>query len=333
MTSQPTGPITCPAYNGTTYTAGSKVFLVLCDADINGDTFPGPISPTYPGSYEKCLLDCQSTPGCVAVSYVKGGPCYLKGSAAGSNPNANIIGGKLIHGSPAASTPASGFSTVTVTSCATTGSSASGSSATGSSTTSSATPTTTSRTCPEGDGAIYTTECGAEYALECGVDRFGNDLKNGLVFADTWERCVQACDMTSGCVSVSWVSERHGACYMKSSVGKVHNNSNIEGGRKISDCNRLKLHGKRVVHEKRALALTTPGRFFNPDYTFIRETLTFTTYTTLLPVFTTTPLAQPATITKFVVASTVITITTSVPSQVFSGVTHITKCPLSTSTV
>ncbi|EFQ86144.1 hypothetical protein PTT_18705 [Pyrenophora teres f. teres 0-1] len=320
MTPQPTGPITCPAYNGTTYTAGSKTFLVLCDADINGDTFPGPISPTYPGSYEKCLLDCKSAPGCVAVSYVKGGPCYLKGSAEGSSPNGNIIGGKLIHGtsSSAAPTPASGFSTVTVTSCATTGSSTTDASAT-----SSATPTSTSRTCPEGDGAMYTTQCGAVYTLECGADRFGNDLENGLVYADTWERCVQVCDRTAGCVSVSWVSERHGACYMKSGIGEIHRNSNIEGGRKISDCIRVKQHQKRVA------PIVPRGLFFGPDYTYTQQTSTVTAYSTFRPVLTTTLYAQPATVTKFVVATAVATITNFIPSTVFSVIVP-TSCPLST---
>lgn len=108
-------------------------------------------------------------------------------------------------------------------------------------------------------------------------------VENGLVFADSWERCVQACDMTVGCVDVSWVSEIHGACYMKSSIGEIHKNSNIQGGRKISGCSKVKLHRKRVVSvEPRQQRHVFKG----PDYTIVPDVSTVTFHFTLHPTLT-----------------------------------------------
>ncbi|RMZ69620.1 carbohydrate-binding wsc [Pyrenophora seminiperda CCB06] len=316
--------------NGTIYDSGKKKYLVLCDSDINGATFPGPLSPTYPGSFTGCLDDCSHTPGCVSVSYVKNGPCYLKGSAWGSSPNSNIIGGELIIGSnpyPTASSstmtadsytaasPASGFTTVTLTSCAST----SGTSA------SAAAPTGSSLSCPEGDGNTYTTNCGASYVLECGVDRFGGDLNNGLVFTDTWEQCVQACDKTSGCVNVSWVSGVRGACYMKSSVSDIHKNSNIQGGRKISGCSKLKLHRKRVA----AFAPIQRHQFLGPDHTLVPDVSITTVFLTRRPTITKTLTgAGTLTTTSTQYAESVVTITTTtvIPSTIYSHY-EVTSCP------
>ncbi|RAR10697.1 sequence-specific DNA binding RNA polymerase II transcription factor [Stemphylium lycopersici] len=350
-----TGPsttgVSCPASNGATLFAGGKQYLVECRADYIGDDLPG--GPTYPGSYEGCLADCSSMPNCGAVSYVINGPCYLKsGTGGGKNTNSNIIGGKLVGAGSGSSvrssssvvlpstTQAPGPATVTVTTtisntgyqCACTPTSVFTPSVSSSS---AAAPSPTSKTgpitCPGDNGSTFTTDCGAVYAVECAADRFGNDLDNGLVFVDTYAKCLQACDKTPNCVDVSWViGNDHSACYMKAGAGAIRENMNIIGGRQISGCVKISLHRKRVAHASVVPGhkLAKRGGFFGPDFTFTQEHLTATQTSTVLATVssTSTPVSGTATSTAFTLASATITFTTSSASTVFNTVS-VTTCP------
>ncbi|KAI4667145.1 uncharacterized protein J4E79_001829 [Alternaria viburni] len=388
-------------------TVNGMQYLVECGADYQGGDIPGPMSPTYPSSYEGCLADCSTTSGCVAASYIINGPCYLKSAANAAGSNSNIIGGRLVRSistksatsassaapasssaaassmtpasssavasssaaapsaAPASSSmaasssaaasspvstssrvsssvsssssavaassapvtsaaPAPGPSTVTVTTtisntayqCACTPASvfaapsstlaasssapaasssapAASSSAPAASSSAPAASPTGATSCPGSNGSMVTTSCGAVYAVECSSDRFGNDLENGLVYTDTYEQCLQACDNTTGCVNVSWVIGKPGACYMKGSIGDVRVNSNIIGGRKLSGCSTFKLHRKRVAFaapkvklNKRAAVddskakLEKRAGFFGPDFTFTQAQVTATSTAT-----------------------------------------------------
>ncbi|KAI4953074.1 hypothetical protein J4E86_006613 [Alternaria arbusti] len=194
---------------------------------------------------------------------------------------------------------------------------------------------------------MVTTLCGAVYAVECSSDRFGNDLQNGLVYTDTYEQCLQACDNTTGCVNVSWVIGQPGACYMKGSIGDVRVNSNIIGGRKLSGCSTFKLHRKRVAFaapkvklNKRAAVddskakLEKRAGFFGPDFTFTQAQVTATSTATARTTVTTTstPVSGTATATVFTLASATITSTTSVPTTVFNTVS-VTTCPTASPTL
>ena len=128
----------------------------------------------------------------MSVSYVINGPCYLKSSAGTATNNANIIGGRLISGSPSpsavstststepeASTPAQ---TVTVTTtidgadyqCTCTPANVGFETTSSAAATASATPGAT-LDCPYSDGSTFTSDCGATYAIECYSDRYGSD--------------------------------------------------------------------------------------------------------------------------------------------------------------
>lgn len=125
-------------------------------------------------------------------------------------------------------------------------------------------------------------------------------VENGLVYTDTYEQCLQACDNTTGCVNVSWVIGKPGACYMKGSIGDVRVNSNIIGGRKLSGCSTFKLHRKRVAFaapkvklNKRAAVddskakLEKRAGFFGPDFTFTQAQVTATSTATARTTVTT----------------------------------------------
>ncbi|KAI4947330.1 hypothetical protein J4E91_006682 [Alternaria rosae] len=401
--------VSCPGSNGSTVTASGMQYLVECGADYMGGDIAGPMSPTYPSSYEGCLADCSTTSGCVAASYVINGPCYLKSAANSAGSNSNIIGGRLVRivsssAAPASSTapasssavassptavslsvavsssavvssstaisssaapsssmvtssrisssispsfssaatssapvtsaaPAPGPSTVTVTTtvsntayqCACTPASVFTTSSSPTSSSAPAASPTGATSCPGSNGSMVTTSCGAVYAVECNSDRFGNDLENGLVYTDTYEQCLQACDNTTGCVNVSWVIGKPGACYMKGSIGDVRTNSNIIGGRKLSGCSNFKLHRKHVV--KRA-------GFYGPDSTFTQAQVTATSTATSRTTVTTTstPISGTATQTVFTLASATIISTTSVPTTVFNTFS-VTTCPTASPTL
>jgi hypothetical protein len=62
------------------------------------------------------------------------------------------------------------------------------------------------------NGKLITTTNGQKFAIICGIDYWGGDMPNGQVGTKTFEKCIELCDTTTGCVDVSFIS---GACYMK----------------------------------------------------------------------------------------------------------------------
>jgi hypothetical protein len=130
--------------------------------------------------------------------------------------------------------------------------------------------------------------------------RFGNDIPGPIPYSNTLNECLKACDDTPGCIDVSYVNGTPGPCYMKQSIGAIIPNSNIWGGRKLTDCtsNTLGLHRKRVAHVKKAIhkravitrtttvvSTTTAGII---EFTFAPERSGTTTRTVTLTQATTT---------------------------------------------
>jgi hypothetical protein len=68
------------------------------------------------------------------------------------------------------------------------------------------------------------------------VSHMLTDQTVGTAFTNTLNECMEACDRTTSCVDVSYSSGTPGACYLKSSAGDIHRNSNIWGGRQLSGC-------------------------------------------------------------------------------------------------
>jgi hypothetical protein len=106
---------------------------------------------------------------------------------------------------------------------------------------------------------------------------------------NTLGECLKACDDTPGCVDVSYVAGTPGPCYMKGSIGDVRINSNIWGGRKLSECtssSKFKLHRKRVMHNQGSAApIQKRGIPYGPDFIYyppppVTETQTSTTVIT-----------------------------------------------------
>jgi hypothetical protein len=113
------------------------------------------------------------------------------------------------------------------------------------------------------------------------VDRYGNDIPGGLAYTTSYGACLATCDLTAGCVSVSYVMGTPGsssACYMKGSVGAIRANSNIIGGRQISGCTvrKLKLHRKRVAPVEPKKHLAKRAGYYGPDFTFTQAHVTAT---------------------------------------------------------
>ncbi|KAF1930294.1 uncharacterized protein M421DRAFT_58497 [Didymella exigua CBS 183.55] len=307
-----TSSVVCPGSDGQTISTQAGTFVVECGIDRAGGDMAN--SPVYPGSYVGCVAACASRDSCVDVSYVQNGPCYLKSIAGTPNPNANIIGGRLITVTSSSSSvasssvaatslaatsgPAAPVQTVTVTTtisgtgyqCACTPSGG-----LGSGTASSATASATSGAqlnCPASDGSIFTSSCGATYRIECYSDRYGDDIPGGTSYTNTLDECIADCDKTNGCVDVSYIRGSPGPCYKKSSVAAIQRNDNVFGALQLTGCTssiKLKLHRKRVVRSP-----TTPKKIihkrgvFGPDFTYTQGTTTVTQTTTSTSVHNTT---------------------------------------------
>jgi hypothetical protein len=188
--------------------------------------------------------------------------------------------------------------------------------------------------CPANNGATYTSSCGSVYAIECAADRYGNDIQGGFAPANSLESCLAACDVTPGCVDVSYVIG--GGCYMKSSIGAIRENSNIYGGRQISGCTtrKLRLHRKRVAPVEPKKPVAKRAGYFGPDFTFTQSKVTATQTSTALATVSTTsvPVSGTATSTAFTLASATVTTTTSVPTTVYR-IVSITTCPTASPTI
>ncbi|KAF3032155.1 hypothetical protein E8E12_000781 [Didymella heteroderae] len=89
----------CPASDGSTYTSScGATYKIECYSDRYGDDITRGTS--YVNSLDECIADCDSTDGCVDVSYVpeSPGPCYKKSSVAQIRQNDNIYGALQLTG-------------------------------------------------------------------------------------------------------------------------------------------------------------------------------------------------------------------------------------------
>lgn len=141
---------------------------------------------------------CDDTSGCKFVEYTGGassGYCYLKGEIGDSDENGNVWGAKV-------------FSDVTLTSS---------SMASTITTWAVATPTTI-LSCSENDGELYTAGDSAFYTVECATDHYAGDM--GMSYQQSLDACIKACEITTGCLDVSWVPGGPSRpCYLKSNFG------------------------------------------------------------------------------------------------------------------
>ncbi|CAO2654017.1 Nn.00g107500.m01.CDS01 [Neocucurbitaria sp. VM-36] len=278
---------------------------------------------------------------CVDVTYIPGGPCYLKNGIGRRIRNGNVIGGRLIGGTPVPSTSAPAATTPTTTSAApaatttipvTIGGTVYQCQCTpaGANYNCVCTPTSAflgkraENQCPYLYGTAYTSPCGAVYALECGSDRDGTDISGGPIPRSTQNECIKTCDDTPGCVDTSF--EPPNSCYLKETIGVQRQNEKVLSARQISGCNRkpqLKLHRKRVAPNFMNIMKLGPAPH-PPDFTFTSTTNpgTATAISTTTETTTTTLDILDITSTKYVEATKTLTVVTKAPTDVY-----ILDCP------
>ena len=61
---------------------------------------------------------------------------------------------------------------------------------------------TTVPACPANNNTLYTDLLGTQYHVKCGLNIVGDNGKP--THADTFERCLELCDLTKGCAGVTW---------------------------------------------------------------------------------------------------------------------------------
>ncbi|QDS77917.1 hypothetical protein FKW77_000958 [Venturia effusa] len=187
------------AGDGTIITASNGGnYQVLCSQDSYG----GDISGAASSSLAACLNTCDQTTGCIDVSYT-GGNCWLKSSISGFYANTNVISGKKVV-----------------------------SSATTTTTTTASNTTSLSCTNNASNGTTYKAASGGSYLIRCQTDHYGGDI--GSRTTTSLSDCVDACDATSGCVDISFLSASPN-CWLKGSPLAVgYANANVTSAEKLA---------------------------------------------------------------------------------------------------
>jgi predicted heme/steroid binding protein len=85
----------------------------------------------------------------------------------------------------------------------------------------------------ESNGKTYTATNGGKYTVECGIDYAGGDLLT-VDSITTFQTCMDACDATTGCIDVSWVT---GSCYLKNELTTPSELSHVWTGRRVETDN------------------------------------------------------------------------------------------------
>ncbi|KAL1614919.1 hypothetical protein SLS54_009368 [Diplodia seriata] len=158
--------------DGHVFQATNAQWDIVCGTDYAG----GDMGTSWVGSFEECIRDCDTTSGCVDVSFVWPNACYKK----------NVLGS------------ASSVDSVWTAKKKSTGSGTD-------------TPVSTALSCEGGasNGIKYTSAKGT-FLVECGLDYAGGDM--GSSSTASFEACIEDCASTDGCIDVSYV---YGSCYKK----------------------------------------------------------------------------------------------------------------------
>lgn len=136
--------------------------------------------------------------------------------------NKYSLGSTSSSSSSTASTQVASSSSTKATATTATSTAKTASSTSSTSTTSTSEASSILVSCPGSDNKIWTTTNGAKYTIHCGSDSTGKTIQ-GATYPGSFTKCIQACDVTSGCLSVSYT----GACYLKGNAGTLISKSSM----------------------------------------------------------------------------------------------------------
>ncbi|GAB1727180.1 hypothetical protein NU195Hw_g8095t1 [Hortaea werneckii] len=195
--------LSCPASNGTYYTASSgMMFVIDCDTDYPG----GDMDSVKATSLEECIEACDDEVSCSAL-VLSGVGCYQKYQANEPTRARGMLAARLVDASvPSSSPPATSAPAVT-------------------------TRPGTTPLCPANNGFIYTAENGQEFVIECFIDHPGGNLNMFEMTGagNTWfAQCIETCANYPGCLDVSLSGA---ACYLKSTLNPPTSADGIRGAR------------------------------------------------------------------------------------------------------
>lgn len=125
------------------------------------------MAATHTNSFSECVDACDSTSGCVDVSYVNGA-CYMKKTTREANERGHVWTAKLVE-TPGGSAPNTDLSCID----------------------------------NKSNGKVFK-GTHSDFDITCGKDYAGGDL-SGL-WVDTFQQCIEACDANPACVNVAFVA-------------------------------------------------------------------------------------------------------------------------------
>jgi hypothetical protein len=132
----------CPGSDTKTIKTPKGDFVIEC----YHDRYDSDMRSVSAGDFDQCVQACARTDGCVDVSYVPNGPCYLKNGQQPGSANSNVWGARL-----------AGYSSSAPTTATTTTSNIDSQ------------PTASRPGCPDNDGSSYYVS-GKVFQIQCGID-------------------------------------------------------------------------------------------------------------------------------------------------------------------
>ena len=230
----------CQAYDGKQYISTSSTsYSIQCNTSYYGTDLTTPHVDTFQACISACdnyVPNANTANGasCVAVTWGEGNPggnCYLKSSISSTNYNQQgqdsayksnsnqASSGTTPQSSPSAPSPVGPASSPTPSqntqassptpagqgnqTTPTTPAGQGGQTGTGTGGGSSAEPTLTNPACPANNNTRYTDVFGTTFEVKCGRNIDGDNLY--AAHADTFGKCVEYCDILSGCAAVTYL--------------------------------------------------------------------------------------------------------------------------------
>lgn len=207
-----------------------KKYTTYCGSDTTGGAESTRIFRS--GDFSQCMRACDEMSSCTAWVWVpysltddNGGACYLKVGAQSRAPARDgfVAGISQFAEVPPTSAPNGPTrSPVSPPDMSTPAVSASTWDEGMLSTTSKAPPRPTAAPCPYANGTEYVSPSGKVYEIICAMDE-SSDASTSSYVAGDYALCVEQCETTAGCVSITYSSfgGNQGFCYFRKSQGAL----------------------------------------------------------------------------------------------------------------
>src|ERR1700761_3047910 len=168
-------------------------------------------------------------------------------------------------------------------------------------------------TCPADNGALYLSQSGGTFTVECGINHFGGNLAPSNRTESNFVSCIESCGASNDCLVAQWLLSSQ-SCALKGAYGAGVNDTSIWGAR-FTPRNGTGAASNFATFSPFSVAVASASNsiFFSKTSTIVTEvTRTVTETIPELPPTSTAPHRIP---TVIVEVSQTVTVTTLIPNS------------------